>query len=54
MRLASQYQEAEWTIVNEEESENSDYEEEEDEPEFWCVVCDKIFKSEKSLNNHEK
>ena len=36
------------------EEKEEEYEEEEEKPEFYCEICDKEFKSENQLMNHEK
>lgn len=50
----SDYQTPEWAKVEDEiDSELNDEEEEEEVNEFYCVVCDKGYKSEKQFTSHE-
>lgn len=50
----SDYQTPEWAKVEDEiDSELDDEEEEEEVNEFYCVVCDKGYKSEKQFTSHE-
>ena len=56
IKAAAQFKEADWITA----SEHVDLAEEEDlgledkEEDFYCVACDKIFRSEKQLQNHER
>ncbi|KAG1370795.1 hypothetical protein G6F60_002371 [Rhizopus arrhizus] len=51
-----QYEEPEWAKIEEEEEEEAIYEEEEEMTgeDFYCVVCDKGYKSERQFISHEK
>lgn len=55
MQRALQVQEADWI---QQPSQHPDQEEEEEEPipldDFYCPLCDKSFKSQKALANHER
>lgn len=55
-RTQAQYEEADWIRNSEAQhgSDGSDEGEEEEEEVFECVVCDKVFRSEKQLKNHER
>ena len=58
VRLQAEYEEADW-IRNSEAPRADDDEEEggdddEDADEFYCVACDKRFRSDKQLKNHER
>lgn len=48
-----QYQEQEW-MRNEESEGESEEEEEQEEEQHFCVACNKFFKSERQLENHQK
>jgi DnaJ family protein A protein 5 len=54
--LQAQYEDADW--IRSSEAPDVDYgaDEEDEEPEevYECVVCDKVFRSEKQLRNHER
>ncbi|CAO3681179.1 unnamed protein product [Rhizopus microsporus] len=54
--MIDQYEEPEWAKVDELEEEGQIDEEEyyEEEQDFFCVVCDKSYKSEKQFVSHEK
>ena len=55
-RKASEYEDADW-IQNSEAVDNDDVEatsEASVQEALWCVICDKVFKSEKAMQNHEK
>jgi len=47
------YQEQDWTKIEEEEEEEEDFEDEQDD-EYFCVACNKSFKNENAWKNHEK
>ncbi|KAI9262771.1 hypothetical protein BY458DRAFT_458726 [Sporodiniella umbellata] len=50
-----QYEEPEWAkIEEEEEGETEVHEEATNEEEFYCVVCDRSYKSERQFISHEK
>ena len=55
MQRALQVQEADWI---QQPSQHPEQEEEEEEPipvdDFYCPLCDKSFKSQKALANHER
>ncbi|GMH38384.1 hypothetical protein BSKO_06268 [Bryopsis sp. KO-2023] len=51
-RKAQEYQDPNWVV--EAEAESTSESEEEEIEEFWCVVCDKKFRSSKALVNHER
>ncbi|XP_042450813.1 DNAJ protein JJJ1 homolog [Zingiber officinale] len=59
MERTKLYQEPEWAKINEEEYEFDGFEDENDKKEkggqeFYCVVCNKKFKSDKQWKNHEQ
>jgi DnaJ homolog subfamily A member 5 len=47
------YQEQDWTKIEEEEEEEENFEDEPDN-EYFCVACNKSFKNENAWKNHEK
>ena len=55
LQRALQVQEADWILQDGQEDEQQE-EEEEAIPldDFYCPVCDKSFKSQKALVNHER
>lgn len=53
LERARQYKEAEWTTTVESEEEEEEYIEEE-QLLYYCIACEKHFKSEAALVNHER
>lgn len=53
-RKAAQYQDADWIAQSELLDVGSEESEDDVRNELWCVICDKVFKSERALENHEK
>eukprot|EP00210_Caulerpa_lentillifera_P000372 g365.t1 len=53
-RKATEYRDAEWIVRSEIVDEEDDRSEESVRNELWCVICDKVFKSERALENHQK
>ncbi|GET02955.1 DnaJ-domain-containing protein [Rhizophagus clarus] len=50
-----EYQEQDWTKIDEEEEEEEeDFEDEPPDDEYFCVACNKSFKNENAWKNHEK
>ncbi|RWW09362.1 hypothetical protein GW17_00027144 [Ensete ventricosum] len=60
MGKAKLFEEPEWTQINEQEDDFHEFEEDDDDhkkkgrEEFYCVVCNKKFKSDKQWKNHEQ
>ena len=54
MQRALEVQEAEWIRHGGEEAAQEEEEEESIPDDFYCPVCDKPFKSNKALANHER
>jgi len=48
------YQEQDWTKIDEEEEEGEEDFEDEPDDEYFCVACNKSFKNENTWKNHEK
>lgn len=54
LQRALEVQEAEWIRHGGEEAAQEEEEEESIPDDFYCPVCDKSFKSDKALANHER
>lgn len=56
LQRALEVQEADWIQQAGQDTEQQEEEDEEDIPldDFYCPVCDKSFKSQKALANHER
>ncbi|GAX82273.1 hypothetical protein CEUSTIGMA_g9702.t1 [Chlamydomonas eustigma] len=57
LEAASKYKEADWITASEtahHDQQDQQEEEEEELEEFYCVACEKVFRSEKQLQNHER
>lgn len=52
-RKAAEYKDADW-IVEETTEDVEEMSEESEKEALWCVICDKVFKSERALENHER
>lgn len=49
-----EYQEQDWTKIDEGEEEEEAFEDEPPDDEYFCVACNKSFKNENAWKNHEK
>ena len=54
LQRAREYEEAQWAQMDAEEDGASDSGEELVEDDLYCVACDKLFRSENALANHER